>query len=49
MEYELKINNGDKVDAVDLIQYFTVPNDESFAPYLTEIFKVNIIIHYVRI
>ena len=37
---EVQITNGDKVDAIDLIKYFTVSNDDNFIPYLKEIFKV---------
>lgn len=37
---EVQTTNGDKVDAIDLIKYFTVSNDDNFIPYLKEIFKV---------
>ncbi len=41
---EIKINNGDQIDAIDLINEFTIPNDECLTPYLKEIFRVRILI-----
>ena len=37
---DIQINNGDKINGLELIKDFTVQNDEKFGPYLKEIYKV---------
>jgi len=42
---ELKINESDKIDALELIQSFKIPNEDKdkFGLYLREIYKVHFI------